>query len=372
VQQVDLGYDPERVMTLGVFPPSPAYDTPERAADLYRRLVEAARSTGAVLEAAIVNHAPGGGGIETRLEVPGRTFAPDEDDRAIYKTVSETYLQVLGIPLRRGRWFSASDIAGASNGIVVSETLATRLWPGEDALGQAITVFRSSQSRRDYGERLPSVVIGVVGAVRHFGPDQPLEEEVFVPYTRETWDWSNLVVRTRDEPRAVKAALERAVRAVEPALPLAGASDRSGFVPLTASIAGYLEPRRLATWLIGVFSAAALVLAALGLYAVSAHGVSQRAQEIGVRLALGATSRRVLHGLLREAGLLLVMGLVAGGGAAVALQRVLRGVLFETRAFEPGIVVAVAGMLALTVLGAALVPAWRAARTAPTEALRSD
>jgi putative ABC transport system permease protein len=372
VQQVDLGYEPERAMTLGVFPPSPAYASAARAADLYRRLAEAVRAASGVEEAAITNHVPGGGGIETRLEVAGRSFAPDEDDRAIYKTVSETYLQVMGIPLRRGRWFSSADVAGASNGVVVSETLARRLWPNEDPLGKAITVFRSAQGRPDYGRPLPSVVIGVVGSVRQFGPERPFEEEVFVPYTRETWHWTNLVVRTRGEPRAIKAALERAVRAVEPALPIAGPSDFSGFVPLTTSLSEYLEPRRLATWLISIFSVAALLLAALGLYAVSAYGVSQRTQEIGVRMALGATSRRVLGKLLREAGSILGIGLLLGGGAAFALVQSIRALLFETRVFEARPVLIVAVVLALTVMAAALIPAWRASRVDPTEALRSD
>jgi putative ABC transport system permease protein len=176
LRAVDLGFDTENLSAFWVSPPAPKYETPERAAELYRRLMQAVAEVPGVRSVAIANHVPlDGGWMTTSVRVPGRTPLADGSDAALYKTVSEDYLRVMRTRLVRGRWFTAEDMRDRGTAVVVNETMARQFWPNVDPVGQALTIFRSSQARPGFGDPQPSVVVGVIGDMHHLSiADDPL------------------------------------------------------------------------------------------------------------------------------------------------------------------------------------------------------
>jgi len=375
--RVDLGFEPDRLTSFFVSPPVPKYETPERAAALYERLTEAASALPGVEGAAISNHTPlGGGWVVSNFTVPGRPTAPNGEDAAIYKTVSAGYLGVMKGRLLRGRWFADEDIRTAGNGVIVNEQFAKRVWPDKDPVGQAITIFRSSQARPGYGSPMPSVVIGVVGDMHHLSVSDDPVQEVYVPYTREVWPGIALLMRTRGDPRSIEASVRRAMLDIEPELPVGGSTRWRSFEPIADNVARMIAPRRTVMSLVVAFAVAALVLSAIGLYGVTAFGVAQRSREFGIRMAVGATPRDVIALVVRQ-GLLLAMvgggfGILGGFGLARVLRASLDTMLFRTSPFAIVPLATAAVALGSVAIVAAWLPARRAARTDPLVVLRSE
>lgn len=371
MRRVDPGYRPEDVLAIDIHPPARPYDDEEAARALYRRLVDAAAAIPGVRHAAFINHVPLGGAMPTRVLVPGVAPDPDGGDYALYKTASEGYAEALGLRLVRGRWFTREEVDAIGTGVVISEAVARRFWPDADPIGRSLTVYRSSQARPNYGAAAPATVVGVVGDVRHFGPSQPGAQEVYLPFTREAWGWGSIVVRSSLNRADVRRALEQALRAVEPELSFGGAGG-AGFRVLAADLDTWYAPRRLAVQLASGLAALALLVASLGLYALSAYAVSQRTGEFGVRMALGASPGRVLQGVMGEGLRLVVLGGLLGVAGALALGRVLAAQLFDTSARDPLALTGAVLALAVVLCVALLVPARRAAGLGPSEALRAD
>ena len=198
---VPLGFESQGVLSFTLSPDRlPKYAEPQAALAYYERVVDQLRTVPGVEDAAIVNFVPlGSAGMPTAIELPGRPVSAD--DQATYLTVSANYLHTMGIRLVAGRWFSASEMRAPGDGIVVSESLARRFWPGADPIGQKITIHRESQARKDFGRAVPSTVIGVVGDVLQFGPVQGPDKAVYVPLAAETWPWATVVVRARSTER---------------------------------------------------------------------------------------------------------------------------------------------------------------------------
>jgi len=377
LSEVDLGFDPNHLALFWIAPPTPKYDQPNQAGALYARLRDAAAEVPGVEGVAIANHGPlTGGYVVTNYVVPGRTAPADGSDAALYKTVGESYLNVMKARLVRGRWFTAADIRGATDGVVVNERLAKRVWPNADPVGQPITVFRSSQARPGFGDPLPSVVIGVIADMHHISISDDPMDEVYVPYTREVWPGIGLLIRARGEPAALETALRRALLSVEPELPVLGSAGWRTFEPIGTYVARLLAPRQLVLRLVLAFAGVALALAAIGVYAVIAFGVAQRTREIGVRMAVGATTRDLMRLVLRQSLVLAGFGAVAGIGGGIAIARVLRAtldsVLYRTSPFAALPLVIAAVVLGAITLAAAWMPARRAAGVDPVIALRSE
>ena len=377
LSEVDLGFDPSHLALFWIAPPAPKYDQPDQAAALYARLRDAAVAVPGIEGVAIANHGPlTGGYVVTQYVVPGRTAPADGSDAALYKTVGESYLNVMKGRLLRGRWFTAADIRGASDGVVINERLAKRVWPNADPVGRPITVFRSSQARPGFGDPLPSVVIGVIADMHHISISDDPMDEVYVPYTREVWPGIGLLIRSRGEPLALEPALRRALLSVEPDLPVLGSTGWRTFEPIGTYIDRLLAPRQLVLRLVLGFAGVAVALAAIGVYVVIAFGVAQRTREIGIRMAVGATTRDVITLVLRQSLALAVVGAVAGIGGGVAIARVLRAtldsVLYRTSPFAVLPLVVAAGVLGAITLAAAWMPARRAAGIDPVTALRSE
>jgi len=371
LQSVDLGFDPENRVAIGISPTTGKYDDAIAAAGLYRRLIESLGSVPGVRDVGLVNHLPiGGGWVTSPVQVEGRTDDVTHQPEALYRTASESYLRTMGMRVARGRWFTDSDIRDRS-GFVINETLAKLVWPDTDPVGRRITLRRSSQLRPDFGQPVSGLVIGVIRDVRQQSIGAKPSPEVFVPWTLEVWPWITLVAHVQSPARDIPL-LRRAVLNVDPTIPVAGDNLQGGFVTLDSNLASSEGQRRFATSLVGAFAAAALLLAAIGMYGVIAYGVAQRTREMGVRMALGASDRRILRLVLGEGVRLATLGAVLGIAGALASTRLIRSLLFETVPTDPLTFVVTPLILASVALLATYIPARRATRLDPTLAIRGE
>jgi len=371
LQSVDLGFDPDSRVAIAVFPPAGKYDDPGAALGLYRSLLESMAAVPGVRDVALVNHLPiGGGWVTSPVQVDGRTDDVTRQPQALYRTASESYLRTMGMHVARGRWFTDADIRDKT-GFVINETLAKQVWPSADPLGRRISLRRSSQQRPDYGRPVSGVVIGVVKDVRQQSIGSRPSPEVFVPWTLEVWPWITLVAHVQNPSREIPL-LRRAVLDVDATIPVAGRNLQGGFVTLESTLSSSEAQRRLATSLVGSFAAAALLLAAIGMYGVIAYGVAQRTREMGVRMALGATERRILRLVVGEGVRLAAVGAALGIAGALVSTRLIRSLLFETVPTDPLTFVVTPLLLAAVALLATYIPARRATRLDPTLAIRGD
>ncbi len=368
LQQVDPGFRLEHLLSLQVEPPSPRYDDPARALDLYRHLAEAAGAVPGVRAAALTNHVPfSGASMPSRIEVEGTPTRPAGDEQALFRVVDAAYFSTMQIPLVRGRGFTRSDIDHPGDALIVNQALARRYWPGSDPVGRRMTVYKSAQGRPDFGQPVRATVVGVVGDVRHYGLDIDVVPEVYLPYTLTAWPRMALVVRTGDDS-ARTAGLRRAVLAVDPDIPLEGPSLWAGVHEVSELLDSTLAPRRLANHLLIAFAVPALLLAALGIYGVIAYLVTGRTREIGIRMALGAERRDVLRLVLGQGMRLALLGVALGAAGALAAAQLLASQLYGVTATDPATLIGAAAVGLL----ASYLPARHATRVNPVRALRQD
>jgi putative ABC transport system permease protein len=369
LQRLQLGFDPSHMVTFDVTPPSSRYDEPRAAAALFTRLADAMQPIPGVASVALSNFPPGGGGIPARVEIDGRVAYGEWGDRgAIFRTISRGYFDVARIPLRKGRGFTGAEIASAGAVAVVSEAFARLYWPGESPLGHSVTVFKSAQGRADFGQPIQTTVVGVAGDVQNGAPGDAPRPVIYIPYTANPWTHMSLIVRATGDPAALIPSIRRAVLAVEPAIPIAGAG--ADFQIMDEQSARGLGAQRFNTSLLVVFAVAALILAAIGIYGLIAYAVAQRTRELGIRMALGARPHDVLSLVVREGMLLAGLGIVLGIGGAFAATRLLASLLFGVTPTDPVTLASVAALLGAVALLACWLPARRAARVDPVEALR--
>ena len=370
LQAADLGFDASNLFTLAIHPPKGRYADARSALDLYGRLVERVRAVPGVDEAAFVNFMPpGSAGVPTRLEIPGRTA--NSDDIALYVTASEGYLRALRLRLVRGRWFTESDMRSPGDGVVISESVANRYWPHAEALGKSLTIFRSSQVRANFGQAVPSTVIGIVGDLRQRGPGSDPEQAVYVPMSAEPWAWGTLVVRKRATAPASNLALASAVKEVEPAL-VSGQHAADDFDTVTKDLSSVLAPRRYILSLLGAFSICALALAAVGIYGVTSYAVAQRTQELGIRRALGAAEREIVRTVLIRGMAPALLGCAIGVALTFLIVRYVKHVLTDISTLDPVVLIGISVLLIAVGLAACYLPARRATRIDPMIALRED
>ena len=278
--------------------------------------------------------------------------------------VGPDHFRTLGIPIRRGRVFSAQDGAGAPRVAVISETAARRFWPNEAPIGQL--VWFGGGSSFDARERA-ATIIGIVGDVVYEPPDrQPNLASFYTPYQQFTYPARMVFLRTAGEPLSVVRDVRRALASVDPTLAMRDVH------PLTELVSESWARHRFDAILFGALGVAALLLASSGIFAVLAYAVAIRNREFGIRIALGATPARVVRQVLREGMVFPVVGLLGGLAAAVMLTRVLRSSLYEVSPLEPAVLLWTSGVLLAVAASACLVPAWRATRADPIEALRAE
>jgi putative ABC transport system permease protein len=365
----DLGFQPEGLITIRVIPPR-EYAGPEAALALYERLRAAAAAVPSIRGAALTNHIPLGGAWVPTAVRTARTPGPDERFGALFRTVSPEYLELLGARLRAGRQLTPADRHGP--GIIVNRTLAEREWPGQDPIGQSITVFHSAQGRATLGKPMEAQVVGVIEDIREFGPDNAAPAAVYVPHEWDVWPNTYLLVRSSSDPATVIPALRAVIQSADPDIPTAG----PGFVNELRSYedyrTGWVALRTFAATLLTGFAAVALVLSLVGLFAVMAYVVAQRRAEIAMRIALGARPSDAAAMVMKQAGMMVGVGLMIGIAAAVPATRLLESVLFGVERSDVTSYVVTVALFILTALAAAYLPARRAARVDPMRALRVE
>ena len=358
---VDVGFRGDHLLTTRFTLAGVQWNDATRV-PFYRELLERVQAVPGVTRAALTYSLPIDGSqwnsifIVADKPVPERANLPN----AAFNPVTDGIFDTMGIRLLRGRLFNSGDSAASAQVIVVNETLARRLWPGEEAIGKRLKQGWP-EDKSAWKE-----VVGVVADVKLNGLTVDTPSEVYMPATQESSNYMNLVVRSAIAPEAAAPGIEAAVRALNKDLPLY--QTRTMDQVLGASIA----QQRMSVIVLVVFAVVALTLASLGLYGVVAHGVTERTHEIGVRIALGASTRDVLGMIIRQGLTTTVAGIAIGVGAALALSRAIEGLLFGITATDPVTFAAVVGALLTVALLACYLPGLRATRLDPTTALRSE
>jgi putative ABC transport system permease protein len=359
LREVNPGFAADNVLAMRVTLPPGKYAQGEPRAQIYKQLIDRVKATPGVQSAGAVLSLPLRGdtfNVGRGVIREGRPMTADEQTNAAHLAVTPDYFQTLQIPLKAGRTFTDQDTLQSTKVAIVNETMARNLWPNENPIGRRFTVWRD--------EKFPREVVGVVGDTK-FSLDKQPEQQMYVPYAQDpNWGSLSLVVRTAGEPTALAGSVREAIRAVDSGVPTYNLKTMNDVISTSAA------PRRIPMLLLSAFAGVAMLLAMLGIYGVTAYYVTQRTHEIGVRMALGAQIVDVLKLVLRRAMLLAVVGIGIGIAGAVAVTRYLTSLLFGVEPIDTLTFVAVAVVLAVVVFVACLVPARRAAKIDPLEALR--
>jgi len=363
VQQIDPGFEPGGALTFRVAPPGSRYPNQDAFNAFVRRLETELGSLPGAAGAAAISHAPydhvpNWGG--PYLSQPGGdpSTAPQSD----YRAVSPGLMEMLGVRLIDGRTFIESDDQHAEPVAIVDQRLAARAWPGESAVGRRLGVDPTVTGT-------PSTwvtVVGVVRHVRHRSPTEEVRDQVYFPERQVPRNPFVVVVKTSGDPALLTTPVRDAVKRLDAALPIYDVRPLEAYLDEARAIRGFTA------LLAGVFAAAAVLLASVGVYGVIAYSVSMRRREFGVRLALGARTGQIMARVLRDATALAIAGLSAGLIAAVIGAWWLRSQLYGVAPWDPVSLVVTTLVLGVVAAGACLVPARRATRVDPAAVLRSD
>jgi putative ABC transport system permease protein len=368
--QADPGFRPEQIVTLKVYPPKPQSGTRDEGAAtiaLYDELLRRARGLSGIVDAALANTAPLSGEIPLLpVEMEGHPFTSGRPATLLWSgAITPEYLQIMRIPLLTGRRFTYADGEKSAKVVLVSAATARKFWPGENPIGKYVRVLWEKEQR---------TVVGVVGDVRQFdlAGNSPnfISGAFYLPYPQSTTldrrlpTDMNLIMRAAPNAPNIAGDLRTLVASVNPDLPV------SDLQTMDAMVAASTTASRALMWLFICFAGAALILAAIGTYAVVAYATTQRTQEIGVRMALGATRGKIFGLIIGQSLRLVIAGLVLGVGASLALTRLMTGFLYGVKATDPLTFLAVSLLIVAVGLIAGYIPARRAARFDPMVALR--
>ena len=379
LKESDIGFNPERVLTASVSLPEKRYAENAKIENFYASLLRRVQSLPGVEAAGLTVGLPMNGGIESGITVEGK----EEQDLnntvvAVNLAVSPGYFRTMEIPLVEGRHFTEQDRQDAPFVVVVDEMLAQKFFPGESPLGKRLRYGGATATTFPWMQ-----IVGVAKHVKHYGPDESGRVEIYRPYTQMPFGPPPagqpqgppptlprnmaIAVRTTGDPEALTPALRAAVLEHDRDLPIA-------FVrTMDAIVAQQIGPQKFATWLLGVFAATALLLAALGIYGVMAYSVTQRTHEIGVRMALGADRRDVLRMIVGQGMKLTLVGVAIGlAGAFVVMRYGVASLLYGVTASDPLTYGGVAFLLAGVALLSCLIPARKATKVDPMVALRYE
>ncbi len=363
LRALDIGVNPENVLTLRTSLPRSKYsELPKRAA-FYEQVLERVRAVPGVVAAGYTTAVPltwkGG---TNGFTVEGREQGPGQDANS--RQASTGYMETMGVKLREGRFFNQHDDAQSQPSAIINETMARQYWPGDRAVGKRFKLGDPDSTR-------PWVtVVGIIGDIKEMGLEAAPKPEMFFPYQQlpETlWNMPrDLTVRTTGDPLSITATVRQAIWSVDPSQPI------SNVRTMEEILSEEVAQRRIGMTLLVAFAGLALLLASLGIYGVLSYSVTQRTQEIGIRMALGAGRRDVLQQVMGNGLRLAGAGVAIGLGVSFALTRLMTGLLFGVSASDPRTLIGVTVLLTAVALLACYIPARRATKIDPMIALRYE
>lgn len=360
VLETPQGFDEQRVLTADVWLWGDRYREPGQKVRFWRQLLERAEALPGVDAAAVTTKLPLEGGRNGEILVEGETFEPQAKHPLVEMSwVSPGYFQAMGIPLRAGRAMTPGPATGGVREVVVNRALVERYWPGQDGLGQPL---RPNNVQPEWS----AVIVGVVESVRQWGAESKPLPEIYFPYDAEPAVGAKLVVHSAAEPVLLVPALQQEIARLDSDMPLSNVRTMKHVVATSTA------HRKFVTRLIEVFMAIALLLAVVGVYGVISYQAVQRTREFGLRLAFGASRHQIHQLVLRQALGMAGWGTVFGLGATLNLAFVLRHLIYGVDALDSLVLVLAAILVAAATLLAAYVPARRAARLDPMQALRCE
>jgi putative ABC transport system permease protein len=360
LQNVDPGFRAEGVTTFFVGLPPGSYPDIARQGLFFQNAIEKITTLPGVTYAATGSTVPGAGNGFTRspAAVEGRPLPPVSDRTiALRSTISPGFFETLGIPIKQGRDFTWRDRPGAPDVVIINEAMARQLFPGENPIGQRLITGIQS---------IPREIVGVAGDVRSQNLSLPPAAEMYYPAAQLDGAFLSVLVRSSRSAASLRPELVAAIHALDPGLPI------DQVQPYSEVLAQASADRSLSMYLLGGFAVLALALAGMGIYSVIAYGVAQRTNEFGIRFALGAAARDVIGLVMKEGLRLAVVGLVVGLALSFALTRLMQRLLFEVSPTDPMLYSGVALFICSIAALACFVPALRATRIDPMQALRTE
>jgi putative ABC transport system permease protein len=354
---VDPGFRSENVLAFQVSLPQVSYAEDHNRITFFDTLLDRLRSTPGVESAGMVQTLPLRGGYVLSFSVEGRPPAqPGEEPSANHRVVSPDYFSTLGIPLLRGRALTASDTVESPMVAVIDQAFVGKYFPNEDPIGRGIDISNGT----DGAYR----IVGIVGDVKYEGLEATTDPTMYVPHKQDVFGTMWVLARTSSDPAAMIATARGAVRGIDPSLPA------YSMTPLADVVSESVAERRFSMLLLGLFAGVALFLAAVGLYGVVSYTVSQRTQEIGLRMAIGAEPGQVMRMVVGGGMKLALLGVVLGIAAALGLANLVASMLFGVTPFDPVSYALTAGVLLVVAALACYLPARRAMRVDPIIAMR--
>ena len=366
--QMDIGVDTSRLVAMQLIFPARKYSTIEARASFLQRLNERLAGVNAIDGASSANYLPGNGASLRRLEIDGRPdLSKGQPPTVSMIAVGSTYFEALGVRMVRGRAFLAGDGEPGREAMVINQRLATMYFPGEDPVGKRIRLVNDG-NMPGAPKFYPATIVGVAPTIRQrtFEPDP--DPVVYITHAQDFGMGlgASLIVRARSNPAAVTSVLRQEIAAMDPDVPV------TNIRTMDEVLARSRWPQRVFGTMFAIFGVIAIVLAAVGLYGVTAYSVSQRTQEIGIRMALGAERQQVWWLVLRRGMIQLAAGLVLGLAGAFGVGRLLQGLLVGTPPADPVTLIAISVVLVSVAVAACIWPARRATRLDPVKALRYE
>jgi putative ABC transport system permease protein len=368
LEDVDKGFTETNVLTANVFLPARRYSDKDASWGFYRELLERVNALPGAHGAALANTVPLGGASWTWDVWPDGVATETENARSVlYHMVTPSYFEVLGIPMLRGRTFEYGDREGTRRVAIIDETMAEEFWPGENPIGKQITFETVDDT--ESGEHVYRTVVGVVKSVRHDELGIASRMQVYVPMSQSLHAWSRamvVAVNTSGSPLDITQQVRQELAALDPQIPLARIETMEGYVR------NALSETLVVGGLLSIFSTAALVLAAVGLFGVISYSVAQQFREIGIRLALGGSAGNIVRMVATRGLRLTVLGITLGICGALATTRFMGNILFGVDPVEPVTYAVLAFSLAAVALLATYIPARRATSMDPAMVLREE